>query len=89
MAALYISRSNQFGAGSELELISLRLLTKMASVPSRVETSSESSSHSTSTTVFCPGFQKGRVPSQKGTFSVVNGLSKGHFSAVNGLKRAL
>ena len=48
------------------------------------------------TTVFCPGFQKGRVPSQKGrvpsqkgTFSAVNGLSKGHFSAVNGLKRAL
>ena len=40
-------------------------------------------------TVFCPGFQKGRVPSQKGTFSAVNGLSKGHFSAVNGLKRAL
>ena len=39
--------------------------------------------------VFCPGFQKGRVPSQKGTFSAVNGLSKGHFSAVNGLKRAL
>ena len=35
-------------------------------------------------TVFCPGFQKGRVPSQKGTFSAVNGLSKGHFSAVNG-----
>ena len=40
-------------------------------------------------TVFCPGFQKGRVPSQKGTFSTVNGLSKGHFSAVNGIKRAL
>ena len=39
--------------------------------------------------VFCPGFQKGRVPSQKGTFSAVNGLSKGHFSAVNGLKMAL
>ena len=39
--------------------------------------------------VFCPGFQKGRVPSQKGKFSAVNGLSKGHFSAVNGLKRAL
>ena len=39
--------------------------------------------------VFCPGFQKGRVPSQKGTFSAMNGLSKGHFSAVNGLKRAL
>ena len=31
--------------------------------------------------VFCPGFQKGRVPSEKGT---VNGPSKGHFSAVNG-----
>ena len=29
-------------------------------------------------TVFCPGFQKGRVPSEKGTFSVVNGPSKGH-----------
>ena len=28
--------------------------------------------------VFCPGFQKGRVPSEKGTFSVVNGPSKGH-----------
>ena len=37
--------------------------------------------------VFCPGFQKGRVPSQKGTFSAVNGLSKGHFSAVNGLSK--
>ena len=50
--------------------------------------------------VFCPGFQKGRVPSEKGTFSVVNGPSKGHhqrgerkkkgtISAVNGTKRAL
>ena len=39
------------------------------------------------TAVFCPGFQKGRVPSQKGTFSAVNGLSKGHFSAVNGLSK--
>ena len=29
-------------------------------------------------TVFCPGFQKGRVPSEKGTFSAVNGPSKGH-----------
>ena len=32
-------------------------------------------------TVFCPGFQKGMVPSEKGTFSTVNavnGLSKGH-----------
>ena len=37
--------------------------------------------------VFCPGFQKGRVPSEKGTFSAVNGLSKGHFSAVNGLSK--
>ena len=27
--------------------------------------------------VFCPGFQNGRVPSEKGTFSAVNGLSKG------------
>ena len=45
------------------------------------------------TTVFCPGLQKGRVPSEKGTlarstpskghFSAVNGPSKGHFSAVN------
>ena len=34
-------------------------------------------------TVFCPGFQKGRVPSEKGHFSAVNGPSKGHFSAVN------
>ena len=34
--------------------------------------------------VFCPGFQKGRVPSEKGHFSAVNGPSKGHFSAVNG-----
>ena len=33
--------------------------------------------------VFCPGFQKGRVPSEKGHFSAVNGPSKGHFSAVN------
>ena len=28
--------------------------------------------------VFCPGFQKGRVPSEKGTFSAVSGPSKGH-----------
>ena len=33
--------------------------------------------------VFCPGFQKGRVPSEKGTFSAVNGPSKGHNSPVN------
>ena len=32
----------------------------------------------TVTAVFCPGFQKGRVPSEKGTFSAVNGQSKGH-----------
>ena len=30
------------------------------------------------TPVFCPGFQKGRVPPEKGTFSAVNGPSKGH-----------
>ena len=29
-------------------------------------------------TVFCEGFQKGSVPSEKGTFSAVNGPSKGH-----------
>ena len=29
-------------------------------------------------TVFCPGFQKGRVPFEKGTFSAVSGPSKGH-----------
>ena len=35
--------------------------------------------------VFCPDFQKGRVPSEKGTLnSAVNGPSKGHFSVVNG-----
>ena len=28
--------------------------------------------------VFWPGFQKGRVPSEKGTFSAVNGPLKGH-----------
>ena len=28
--------------------------------------------------VFCPGFQKGRAPSEKGTFSAVSGPSKGH-----------
>ena len=41
--------------------------------------------------VFCPGFQKGRVPSEKGTFSAVNGpdRQKGTISAVNGTKRAL
>ena len=33
--------------------------------------------------VFCPGFQKGRVPSEKGTFSAVNGPSKGPISAEN------
>ena len=38
--------------------------------------------------VFCPGFHKGRVPSQKGTFRAVNGPSKGHISAVNGRKGA-
>ena len=32
----------------------------------------------TNTSVFCPDFQKGRVPSEKGTFSAVNGPSKGH-----------
>ena len=26
-----------------------------------------------SNSVFCPGFQKSRVPSEKGTFSAVNG----------------
>ena len=31
-----------------------------------------------SESVFCPGFQKGRVPSEKGTFSAVSGPSKGH-----------
>ena len=50
--------------------------------------------------MFCPGFQKGRVPSEKGTFSAVSGPSKGYnlrgerkkkgtISAVNGRKRAL
>ena len=50
--------------------------------------------------VFCPGFQKGRVPSEKGTFSAVSEPSKGHnlrgelkkkgiISAVNGRKREL
>ena len=29
-------------------------------------------------TVFCPGFQKGTVPSEKGTFSAANGPSKRH-----------
>ncbi len=33
-------------------------------------------------------FSKGRVPSQKGTFSVVNEPSKGHIRAVNGRKGA-
>ena len=28
--------------------------------------------------VFCTGFQKSRVPSDKGTFSAMNGPSKGH-----------
>ena len=35
-------------------------------------------SHLVDSSVFCPGFQKGRVPSEKGTFSAVNGPSKGH-----------
>ena len=50
-------------------------------------------------TVFCPGFQKGRVPFENGTFSAVNGPSKGHnergernkkgtISAVHGRKMA-
>ena len=30
------------------------------------------------TSVFCPGFQKGMVSSEKGTFSAVNGPTKGH-----------
>ena len=34
-------------------------------------------------TVFCPGFQKGRVPSEKGIFSPVSGPSKGPISTVN------
>ena len=32
----------------------------------------------TAYSVFCPGFQKGRVPSEKGIFSAVNGPTKGH-----------
>ena len=51
-------------------------------------------------TVFYPGFQKSRVPSEKGIFSAVSGPSKGNnkcselkkkgiISAVNGRKRAL
>ncbi len=51
-------------------------------------------------TVFCPGFQKRRVPSEKGTISAVYGPSKGHhyrgerkkkgtINTVNGTKRAL
>ena len=28
--------------------------------------------------VFCPGIQKGRVPSEKGTFSAVNGSTEDH-----------
>ena len=47
--------------------------------------------------MYCPGFQKGRVPSENGTFSAVNGPLKGHnehcelkkkstISAVNGRK---
>ena len=49
--------------------------------------------------MFCPGFQKGRVPSEKGTFSAVNEEKwhnqrselnkKGTINAVNGTKRAL
>ena len=38
--------------------------------------------------MFCPGFQKGRVPSEKGTFSAVNDRQKGTITAVNGRKRA-
>ena len=34
-------------------------------------------------TVFCPGFQKSRVPSEKGTFSAVNRPSKGHHSPLS------
>ena len=26
--------------------------------------------------VFCPGFRKGRAPSEKGTFSAVNGSAR-------------
>ena len=44
----YRASETQFYVVSELELLSLRLLTKMAFVPSRVETFSESSSHSIS-----------------------------------------
>ena len=29
-------------------------------------------------TAFCPGFQKGRAPSEKGTFSAVSGPPKGY-----------
>ena len=40
--------------------------------------------------VFYPGFQKGRVPSEKGTFSAMNGpdRQKGTISAVNWRKMA-
>ena len=38
-------------------------------------------------TVFCPDFQKGMMPSEKGTFSAVN-RQKGKISAVNWRKRA-
>ena len=41
--------------------------------PALVETCNKST-----VSMFCPGFQKGRVPSEKGTFSAVNGPSKGH-----------
>ena len=51
-----------------------------------VDASFENNNYATDA-VFCPGFQKGRVPSQKGTFSAVKGLSKWHFSAVNGLSK--
>ena len=37
----------------------------------------KSSLHSCAVHVFCPGFQKGRVPSEKGTFSGVSEPSKG------------
>ena len=41
------------------------------------ELSTSTAGHVAIIPVFCPGFQKSRVPSEKGTFSAVNAPSKG------------
>ena len=77
----------------------MKPLSVMMTLPSSDLFTLEANSHCNNLrSVFCPGFQKGRVPSEKGTFSAMNGASKGHnqrgelekkgtISAVNGREK--